>query len=303
MSDQWHLLQEGQQYGPYTGEQLVEFANDGRIVRDSMLWAEGMAEWVQASQVEGLFPPEAVPVATPAAPAYVPGGSPPPWMRGGATPQLAARPIAAPLAAHPGMAPMGRPGMLIRAVPGENYPPTEAKGAWFGLLVALMGGGMGFYLVLVVLLGGNILKQENLTGGSTILLLLMLVLAVVAILIAQILHFVYLHRLWSSLSYADPRTTPGKAVGMMFVPFFNLYWIFVAIFGLAQDWNRITRQHPNLQHAPKMSEGLFLTYCILLLVFWPLAWVLWFPLMAQICRSINFMAYRPVHHAGTFNIR
>ena len=62
MNQEWHLLQDGQQYGPYTGDQLVEFANDGRIVRESMLWAEGMADWVKAADVEGLFPPEATPV-------------------------------------------------------------------------------------------------------------------------------------------------------------------------------------------------------------------------------------------------
>ena len=71
MSDQWHLLQEGQQYGPYTGDELVEFAKEGRVVRESMLWSEGMADWVPASQIEGVFPPE--PVA--AAPAWAPPGA------------------------------------------------------------------------------------------------------------------------------------------------------------------------------------------------------------------------------------
>jgi hypothetical protein len=51
-------MQEGQQYGPYRGDQLAEFAKEGRIVRESMVWAEGMAAWVTAAQVEGLFPPE-----------------------------------------------------------------------------------------------------------------------------------------------------------------------------------------------------------------------------------------------------
>jgi len=297
MSDQWHLLQEGQQYGPYTGDQLVEFANDGRIVRESMLWAEGMADWVKAADVEGLFPPEAVPVAS-----YIPGGPPPPWMRGGTAATAAAKPVAAAATGRPGAA-MARPGLLLQAVLGENYPPTDTKPGWFGLLVALMGGGVGFYLLLAVLLGGNILKHDRLTGGSAILLMIMLFLGAMAIITAKILTLVYVARLWSALRYSDPRTSAGKAVGLLFVPFFNMYWIFVALHGLAQDWNRITSQHPDLAHAPKLSEGVFLTFCIGCVCFPPLALVLWFPLMAQLCGALNFMAFRPTPHPGTFNIR
>lgn len=296
MNDQWHLLQDGQQYGPYTGDQLVEFANDGRIVRESMLWAEGMADWVKAADVEGLFPPEATPVAS-----YIPGGPPPPWMRGGAA-AATAHPVAAAPVGRPGVA-MVRPGLLLQAVLGENYPPTDAKPGWFGLVVSLMGGGVGFYLLLGVLLGGNILKQDRLTGGSSILLLILVFLAALAIVTAKVLTLVYMARLWSVLRYSTPRTSAGKAVGLLFVPFFNLYWIFMAFHGLAQDWNRITSQHPDLAHAPKLREGVFLAFCIGSVCFPPLAFVLWFPVMAQICAALNFMAFRPTHHPGTFNIR
>lgn len=299
MSDQWHLLQDGQQYGPYTGEQLVEFAADGRVIRESMLWAEGMAEWVPASQVEGLFPPETapVPVAT-----YTPGGPPPPWMGGGTVPVAAARPVGM---AGPGSTGMmaGRPRLLMHAAPGEDYPQTDTKSAWFGLLVALLAGGGGVLLLLLGLLGSGTIKLEGKAGGEHVVLLLLIIASVVAILVAWLLQLVYLARLWGALGYSNPRTTPGKAIGLMFVPLFNLYWIFVVIHGLAQDWNRITHQHPNLMHAPKLSEGMFLTYCFGCVLFPPLALALWFPLMAQICNAINFMAYRPAHHPGFFNIR
>ena len=58
------------------------------------------------------------------------------------------------------------------------------------------------------------------------------------------------------------RTTPGRAVGFLFIPFFNLYWIFVAYHGLAQDLNQYISRH-NLASARRANEGTALAYCIL----------------------------------------
>jgi hypothetical protein len=285
MSDQWHLLQEGQQYGPYSGDQLLEFANDGRIVRESMLWAEGMAEWVPASQVEGLFPPEPVPVAV-AAPAWAPPGA---YRPGGGMQQGRAAPMGA------------RPGTLLghqTAEPGGNYPPMDTKAASFGLLAGLLGGGFALFILVIGLMGAGAMDSGKLEGAQLMLLVVLMILGGAAILTAAVMQYVYLARVWSYLRFGNPRTTPGKAVGFLFLPFFNLYWIFVAFHGLAQDWNRITNQYVDLQRAPKMSEGVFLTYCIGILAFPPLGMVMWFIVMSQICQAINFMAFRPVHHHG-----
>lgn len=304
MSDAWHLLQDGQQYGPYTGEQLVEFVKEGRIVRESMLWAEGMAEWARADAVEGLFPPAPAPVPVAVTPSYIPGGPQPPWMRGGAAaPQ--ARPATGMVAGvRPGMAasPYAAPrGFgVMQATPGEDYPPTDIKPAWFGLLVALVGGGGGLILLIAALVGGKIINPES--GGGAALGLLLFA-CMIAIATGGIIQLVYLARAWRCLAYSNPRTTPGKAVFFLFIPLFNLYWYFVAFYGFPQDWNRIVSQHPDLARAPRLSEGVFLTFCIGAIAFVPLAFIMWFPMMAQICKAINFMAFRPTRHPGTFNIR
>ncbi len=52
---------------------------------------------------------------------------------------------------------------------------------------------------------------------------------------------VLIHRMWSALPPAVARTTPGMAVGLCFVPLFNLYWVFVALLGWAQDANTVTQ--------------------------------------------------------------
>lgn len=47
-----------------------------------------------------------------------------------------------------------------------------------------------------------------------------------------------LYRCWMIIQDGEARTTPGRAVGFLFVPFFNLYWIHVVTVGLAEDMNR-----------------------------------------------------------------
>lgn len=287
MSDQWHLLQDGQRYGPYTGDQLLQFAQEGRIVRESLVWTEGLENWVAASAVEGLFP--AVPVAVPVAPAWAPPGAPrPAWMAGGNPQGMAPRgAMAGRMAAQTMQHPVGGP-----------YPAMETKPAGFGMVAGFVGGGVALTLLAMGILASGTIKPVEGDNSQILLLFALLGIGCACTVAGAIITYVYLARLWSYLRYGMPRTTPGKAVGLLFVPFFNLYWLFVAVYGLAQDWNRITSQYKDLQHAPKMSEGLFLAYCICSLAVAPVGLVLWFPVMAQICRSINFMAYRPVHRPG-----
>jgi hypothetical protein len=79
---------------------------------------------------------------------------------------------------------------------------------------------------------------------------------------AGIFNLMLLHGLWKTVQDGHARTTPGKAVGFLFIPLFNLYWIFVAFYGLAQELNRVIAQ----ENAPvaKTSEGLALAHCILI---------------------------------------
>lgn len=66
MSHQWYVARDGQQYGPYSSEQLAEEARAGRLVPTDRVWREGLKGWISASLVRGLFPPiEAPPIAVP----------------------------------------------------------------------------------------------------------------------------------------------------------------------------------------------------------------------------------------------
>ncbi|WP_254512251.1 hypothetical protein [Anatilimnocola floriformis] len=75
---------------------------------------------------------------------------------------------------------------------------------------------------------------------------------------------ILMYKAWNSIQDGSPRTTPGVAVLLLFVPLFNLYWMFQAWWGWAQDFNRYARQRNLTVH--RAPEGLALTYCILLLL-------------------------------------
>jgi hypothetical protein len=89
-----------------------------------------------------------------------------------------------------------------------------------------------------------------------------IIIGVGGIIAAIVFYCFIIHKLWSLIPMNVAKTTPGKAVGFMFIPFFNLYWSFVAFHGLAQALNAETKR--NLIPNKVINEGMSLTYCILM---------------------------------------
>ncbi|MDO5579810.1 MAG: DUF4339 domain-containing protein [Planctomycetia bacterium] len=78
-------------------------------------------------------------------------------------------------------------------------------------------------------------------------------------LFASIAWFVLLYRFWQAVPSTIASTTPGKAVGFLFIPIFNIYWVFVAWYVLGQNLNR-TLASRNIQI--KSCAGIMLAMCI-----------------------------------------
>lgn len=55
---EWHFTQNGQQAGPATWTQLKRRADSSQLQPTDMVWKNGMAAWVAASTMNGLFPPQ-----------------------------------------------------------------------------------------------------------------------------------------------------------------------------------------------------------------------------------------------------
>jgi hypothetical protein len=83
-----------------------------------------------------------------------------------------------------------------------------------------------------------------------------------------------LSQMWKVIPQSIASTIPNKAVVNCFIPFFNLYWIFVSHLGLAQNINtELSRRGVDYRVNTNLSKA----YCILWAigcVFWPLSLLL-----------------------------
>ncbi len=73
-----------------------------------------------------------------------------------------------------------------------------------------------------------------------------------------IVSMVLIYKMWDSIQDGYARTTPGKAVGFLFIPVFQIYWMFQVYWGFSKDYNKYIKRH-NINANP-LPEGVFLGY-------------------------------------------
>jgi hypothetical protein len=81
-----------------------------------------------------------------------------------------------------------------------------------------------------------------------------------------ILLLVLLARCWGTIQDGVTGISTGKAIGFLFIPFFNFYWVFQAFHGLSREMNRFVDRHFQAQtyaSQRKATPSFSLIYCIL----------------------------------------
>jgi hypothetical protein len=68
MSQDWYYENGGTRHGPVAPAALKQLADTGDISPDTLVWRSGMAQWVRARAVKGLFAGNAAPTTTPSLP-------------------------------------------------------------------------------------------------------------------------------------------------------------------------------------------------------------------------------------------
>jgi hypothetical protein len=53
--DEWYVGIDGVSHGPMPFANLVQAASQGRISRETLVWAPGMQDWKEANEIKGLF--------------------------------------------------------------------------------------------------------------------------------------------------------------------------------------------------------------------------------------------------------
>lgn len=132
MGAAWYYVKDEQQVGPVSGEQLKQLATSGQLAPGDLVWKDGMADWVPASRIKGLFdharaaaPGSSVaePVARPESPATTPMPVAEPVAPAGGYAPQAAQPIAY---YNPTANLGGRAARVLAGFP----PPTGPANEW-----------------------------------------------------------------------------------------------------------------------------------------------------------------------------
>ena len=115
-----------------------------------------------------------------------------------------------------------------------------------------------------------------LVGLVPLLSLLAIPLAILATVFACILHF----RVWSAVPASARSTTPGKAVGFLFIPFFNFYWYFPSFVGLAESIEKATGK--------PSARGLAVAHAVMSVLQWIIIWI---PIIGSLFTIASFVIW------------
>jgi hypothetical protein len=123
---------------------------------------------------------------------------------------------------------------------GSKYTTSSDFGN-IGLYIFLLI--MGIFLLVIGIYSGY---QSRYSYSSDGIAILMCLAGAILVISAHIYFVVVLYRVWEfsinesfRLNLSPSIETPGKAVGYLFIPFFNFYWIFVAYGKLSKDLRAI----------------------------------------------------------------
>lgn len=128
-----------------------------------------------------------------------------------------------------------------------------SKGFYLGSIVLGLVGGL-----LLFGIGFALIASEEEEAGTALMGL-----GYIPLLYGAVIACILVYKIWAAIQGPTARTTPGKAIGFMFIPFFNLYWQFQAFWGWTKDYNALVAQRGIA--GPRAPEGLALAMCILTL--------------------------------------
>jgi len=121
--------------------------------------------------------------------------------------------------------------------------------------------------------------------------LLILFAASIVMIICFVLFYIILYRLWKftiaksyELGIAPSISTAGQAVGYLFIPFFNLYWLFKGIGRLPLEINAVARKFDVQKLVPDNSGYIIATFSIVGVI----------PFVGYVTSAINYLILLPL---------
>jgi hypothetical protein len=155
----------------------------------------------------------------------------------------------------------------------------------FGIVVAI--ATLGFFGAIVLFTSAIIVNPEQPNEALAISGACSFGVTVLFLYVQIGIGLFWIYRVWDWLP-PDQRwsrhwkgwISPSMAAGMMLIPYFHYYWMFVIDCGICDAFDRMRVAHPTSRPAPK---NLAIAACICqLIVPMPVGAILWFMLMSRI---------------------
>ena len=257
----WHYEKDSQQFGPVSVDEIEQLFRSGAIDGSTPVWREGMSEWRALDEtdlvvvIQDSLYISAVP---PKLPVFPP--------------------------------PLNSTGSLVK---------LSAVKSLFSWCIGSISAAFVFLIGFVEILIYVIQFYKQVTSISTIVIAFsaaaMAFLWFGCLAAFGVLTYVLLYKFWQIVQDGFASTTPGAAIGFIFIPYFNFYWIFRALYGLAKDLNRYIERHfpqKNLGEVRKAHPFISLTnilfsfgICIVYLFYY---FLVFFPMIES--QKINSIA-------------
>lgn len=170
------------------------------------------------------------------------------------------------------------PGPMYRQniyVPPGVSPPGPLPGSLVSTLYLVTGLVMAGGLVVGV---GLIIAGAAMGNDGEVLAMIGMLfcgLAYMSIFVYAIVNALWIYKMWSWVPPSERHTnmwrkyiSPGTALGFMFIPYFNVYWMFVVYLGLGDIFDRMSLSHPTGEPSPK---GFAIATLVVSMIFFPAA--------------------------------
>jgi hypothetical protein len=163
------------------------------------------------------------------------------------------------------------PGATINALPNPMLKTAKLV-CGIGQTLTILGG-MAF-----IFIGAGVGGDDG--NALAVVGLLVISVAYLFIFAYAILNMLWLYKMWGWFPPEQRHTnlwkkyiSPGTALGFMFIPYFNIYWMFVIYLGMGDIFERMMVQYRTSKPSPKQLAIITL---VVSLVFFPAAPFMYF---------------------------
>lgn len=154
----------------------------------------------------------------------------------------------------------GATATVLAPVKVGALPPSRHRPGWGLVATWIVFSSLSFLLGLVSL--GLVIDAGNyISSREWELLLPVMILSFLMVIPAVIFQVLWLYFAWDAVPPQFRSASPGAAVGLLFVPFFNVYWVFRAVVGLSASIRR-TLQALEGPNAGGAGQGLAIAACV-----------------------------------------